>query len=112
MQVSSKSVSIIYNRSCNICIKPSFYIIAYDRCIAENTASDRQRLYGNTFQLSGNRGRSYQCLSDSSNPEIVSDHSMKTRLYSRRINIHRYPYRNCEFLNLFLSYLLVAMYSV
>ena len=33
-------------------LKPSFHLIAHDRQIAENTASDRQRLYGNTFQRS------------------------------------------------------------
>ena len=39
-------------------VKPSFHMIAHDRQIAENTASDRQRLYGNTFQRSGDRERS------------------------------------------------------
>ena len=33
-------------------------MIAHDRRIAENAASDRQRLYGNTFQRSGDRQRS------------------------------------------------------
>ena len=32
-------------------------MIAHDRRIAENTASDRQQLNGNTFQRSGNRQR-------------------------------------------------------
>ena len=31
------------------------YMIAHDRRIAENTASDHQRLYGNTFQPSGDQ---------------------------------------------------------
>ena len=34
-------------------------MIAHDRRIVENTASDRQRLYGNTFQLSRDRERTY-----------------------------------------------------
>ena len=34
-------------------------MIAHDRRIAENAASDRQRLYGNTFQRSGDRQRLY-----------------------------------------------------
>ena len=29
--------------------KPSFHMITHDRRIAENTASGRQQLYGNTF---------------------------------------------------------------
>ena len=33
-------------------------MIVRDRRIAENTISDRQRLYGNTFQPSGNHQRS------------------------------------------------------
>ena len=40
-------------------VKPSFHMIAHDRRIAENTASNRQRLYGNTFQRSGECERSY-----------------------------------------------------
>ena len=36
-------------------LKPSFHVIAHDCRIAENSASDRQRLYGNSFQRSGNR---------------------------------------------------------
>ena len=43
-------------------IKLSFHVIAHDCRIAENTASDRQRLYGNTFQRSGDRERSYSSL--------------------------------------------------
>ena len=43
----------------NITFKPSFHVITHDRHIAENTASDRQRLYGNTFQRSNDRRRSY-----------------------------------------------------
>ena len=39
-------------------IKPIFHMIARDRRIAENTASDHQRLYENTFQQSGDRQRS------------------------------------------------------
>ena len=42
--------------------KPSFHMIAHDRRIAENTASDRQRLYGNTFQRSGDCWRSSAIL--------------------------------------------------
>ena len=34
-------------------------MIARDHRIAENTASDRQRLYGNTFQRSSDRQRLY-----------------------------------------------------
>ena len=34
-------------------------MIAHDCQIAENTASDRQRLYRNTFQRSGDREDSY-----------------------------------------------------
>ena len=41
-----------------VILKPSFHMIANDRRIAENTASDRQRLYGNTFERSGDRPRS------------------------------------------------------
>ena len=43
---------------------------------------DRQQLYGNTFQRSGDRRRSWAilCFSDSSDPSIVSD-NMETRLY-------------------------------
>ena len=52
-------------------------MIAHDRRIAEITASDRQRLYGNTFQQSGDRA--ILRFSDSSDPAIVSDH-METRL--------------------------------
>ena len=37
-------------------------MIAHDRRIAENTARDRQRLYGNTFQRSCDRQRSYASL--------------------------------------------------
>ena len=33
-------------------------MIGNDRRIAENTASDRQRLYGNTFQRLGDRRKS------------------------------------------------------
>ena len=33
-------------------------MIAHDRRIAENTVSDRQRLYGNTFMRSGDRWQS------------------------------------------------------
>ena len=40
--------------------KPSFHMLAHDRRIAENTASDRQRLHGNTLQRSGDRQRSYE----------------------------------------------------
>ena len=36
-------------------LKSSIHMIAHDRRIAENTASGRQRLYGNTFQPSGDR---------------------------------------------------------
>ena len=51
--------------------KPSFHMIAHDRRIAENTASDRQRLYGNTFQRLGDCRRSSGILrfSDSGNRE-------------------------------------------
>ena len=34
-------------------------MIAHDRRIAENTASDRQRLYGNAFQRSDDREGTY-----------------------------------------------------
>ena len=40
-------------------VKPCFHMIALDRRIAENIASDRQRLYGNTFQRSGDCQRLY-----------------------------------------------------
>ena len=43
----------------DVILKPSFYMIAHDRRIAENTASDRQRLCRNTFQRSGDRQRLY-----------------------------------------------------
>ena len=39
-----------------------FHLIAHDRRIAENTASDRQRLYRNTFSdrtIVGDRDRSH-----------------------------------------------------
>ena len=82
-------------------------MIAHDRQIAENTASDRQQLYGNTFLQSGDRAivsdqaivsnhqrlhgstfqrsgdrwqsRAIQRLSDSSDPAIINDR-METRL--------------------------------
>ena len=70
------------------------YMIAHDRRIAENTASDHQRLYGNTFHPSGDRQRLYENtfqrswailrFSDSSDLAIVSDH-VKTRLYNRSL---------------------------
>ena len=58
-------------------------MIVHDRQIAENTTSNRQRLYGNTFQQSGDRLRSSAILllSDSSDQVSVSDH-METRLKS------------------------------
>ena len=51
-------------------------MIAHDGRIAENTASDLQRLYGNTFQWSGDRRGSWAIprFSDSNDPAIVSDH--------------------------------------
>ena len=61
-------------------VKPSFHMIADNRQIAENTSTDRQRLYGNTFQQSGDRERSYASVI----PAIVSDH-METRLKSTEI---------------------------
>ena len=54
-------------------IKPSFHMIAHDRWIAENTATDRQQLYGNTFQQSGNRQRSSPIISLA----IVSDPTLQ-----------------------------------
>ena len=45
-------------RLSELSVKPSFQMIAHDRRIAENTASDRQRSYGNTFQRSGDHRRS------------------------------------------------------
>ena len=56
-------------------------MIAQGRRIAENTASDRQRLYGNTFQRSGDRERFYASVI----PAIVSDHmetKVKAMLYT------------------------------
>ena len=44
-------------------LKLSFHMIAHDGRIAENTANDRQRLYGNTFLAIG---RSLAIVSDSS----------------------------------------------
>ena len=60
-------------------------MIAHDHRIAENTANDRQRLYGNTFQRSGDRRRSWPILrfGDSSEPAIVSDH-METKLREKQ----------------------------
>ena len=77
-------------------------MIAHDRRIAENTASDRLWLQGNIFQWSGDRqqssaiiweyfsaiGRSSAIVSDptfsdSSDPAIESDH-METRLKDNR----------------------------
>ena len=72
-------------------LKPSFRVIAHDCQISVSTASDRQRLYGNSFQRSGivsdrhqlyrntfkrlsDRERSYS----SAIPAIVSSH-METR---------------------------------
>ena len=64
-------------------VKPSFHKIAHDRRIAENTVSDRQRLYGNTFQRSGDRRRTWAIVrfSDSSDPAIVMSDHMETRFY-------------------------------
>ena len=59
--------------------KPSFHMIAHDRQISENTANDRQRLYGSIFQPSGDRERS----SASVIPAIVGDH-METMLKGKR----------------------------
>ena len=36
-------------------VKPSCHMITHDRRIAENTATNRQRLYGNNFQRSDDR---------------------------------------------------------
>ena len=47
----------------------------YSAQFAENTASDRQRLYGNTFQRSGDRERSYASVS-------VSDHGQQKLMHS------------------------------
>ena len=55
-------------------------MIANDLRTAENTVSDRQRFYGNIFQRSGDRERSWTILrfSDSSDPAIVSE-NVETR---------------------------------
>ena len=71
-------------------VEPSFRMIAHDRRITENTASDRQRrgntfprlgyrqrLYGNTFQ----RSSAILRFSDSNDPAIVNDH-VETRPYT------------------------------
>ena len=54
-QLSPKTVWICISAQ----IKLSLHMIAHDRRIAENTASDRQRLYKNTFQRLGGRQRLY-----------------------------------------------------
>ena len=69
--------------------------------IAHNPASDRQRLYGNTFQRSGDRRQSWAILrfSDSSDPAIVRDH-IETRLkHSTRKTLKKtsFPFQKCRF---------------
>ena len=64
-------------------VKPSFHIIAHDRRIAENTASDRQRLYGNIFQRSCDHQRLYGDTFQQSSA-IGSDY-MKTLFGDREI---------------------------
>ena len=51
-------------------------MIAHDRRIAENTASYRQQLYGNTFQRSGDRQRLYGNTFQQSS-EILSDATLQ-----------------------------------
>ena len=70
-------------------LKPIFHMIARDRRIAENTASNHQRLYENTFQQSGDRQRSSAIVSDYmetsfSDRVIVSDY-METLFSDRAI---------------------------
>ena len=85
-------------------VKPSFHIIAHDRRIAENTASDRQRLYGNIFQRSCDHQRLYGDTFQRSSAigsdymktlfgdrEIISDY-MET-LFSDRQRLYRNTFR-------------------
>ena len=80
----------------NKLIKPSFHVIAHDRRIAENTASDRQRLYGNTFQrpvIVGDRERSYASLI----PAMVSGRERFELKKKQNRNAKRLvPYMYCK----------------
>ena len=95
-------VSILFSavqsahRNKNKLIKPSFHVIAHDRRIAENTASDRQRLYGNTFQrpvIVGDRERSYASLI----PAMVSGREQfELKKKQNRNAKHLAPYMYCK----------------
>ena len=53
----------------------TFHVIAHDHRIAENTANDRQRLYGNTFQRSGDRQRLYRNTFQRSGRIVIRERS-------------------------------------
>ena len=63
-------------------------MIAHDRRIAENTASDRQRLYGDTIS---DRERSYASVIPAIQSAIVGDH-METKLNTANIKTRNTPF--------------------